>query len=140
VVGGKDNDSLSGDNGADLVYGNLGSDTLDGGAGADIVRGGQGDDVLNGGSGADFVSGDLGSDTMTGGTGADSFHVFTGTGADRILDFSLAEGDRVQLDPGNTYSVAQVGGDTVITLGAGDQVILVGVQLGSLTGDWIFGF
>ncbi len=140
VVGGKDNDSLSGDNGADLVYGNLGSDTLDGGAGADIVRGGQGDDVLSGGSGADFVSGDLGSDTMTGGTGADSFHVFTGTGADRILDFSLAEGDRVQLDPGNTYSVAQVGGDTVITLGAGDQVILVGVQLGSLTGDWIFGF
>lgn len=140
VVGGKDNDRLFGDNGSDLVYGNLGSDTLDGGAGADTVRGGQGDDVLNGGAGADFVSGDLGSDTMTGGAGADSFHVFTGTGVDRIVDFNLAEGDRVQLDPGNSYTVAQVGADTVITLGPGDQVILVGVQMDTLTGGWIFGF
>ena len=140
VVGGKDNDQLFGDDGADLVYGNLGSDTLDGGAGADIVRGGQGDDVLTGGSGADFVSGDLGSDTMSGGAGADNFHTFTGTGLDRILDFNLAEGDRVQLDPGNTFAVSQVGADTVITLGAGDQVILVGVQMSSLTDGWIFGF
>ncbi len=139
VVGGKDNDVLFGDDGADLVYGNLGSDTLDGGAGADTVRGGQGDDILNGGDGADFVSGDLGSDTMTGGAGADNFHSFTGSGIDRILDFNLAEGDRLQIDPGNTFSVAQVGGDTVITLGANDQVILVGVQMSALTDGWIFG-
>ena len=140
VVGGKDNDSLSGDGGSDLVYGNLGNDTLEGGAGADTVRGGQGDDVLSGGAGADFVSGDLGNDTMSGGAGADIFHSFTGSGIDRILDFNLAEGDRLQLDPGNTYSVAQVGSDTVITLGVGDQVILVGVQMSTLTGAWIYGF
>jgi serralysin len=141
VVGGKDNDSLVGSDGANLVYGNLGNDTLDGGAGADIVRGGQGDDVIQGGAGADFLSGDLGNDTLTGGAGADIFHSFAGAGVDRVLDFSLAEGDRVQLDPGTTFSVAQVGADTVITLGGGsaDQVILVGVQMSTLTGDWIFG-
>jgi len=47
----------------------------------------------------------------------------------------------VQLDPGTTYAVAQVGADTVITLGgsAANQVILVGVQMSTLTGSWIFG-
>ena len=131
---------LFGDAGDDLVYGNLGSDTLDGGAGADTVRGGQGDDVLTGGDGADFVSGDLGADTMTGGAGADTFHSFTGSGVDRILDFNLTDGDRLQLDAGNTFTVAQQGADTVLTLGAGDQVILVGVQMSSLPTGWIFGF
>ena len=141
VVGGKDNDRLSGDSGADLVYGNLGDDTCDGGTGDDIVRGGQGNDTLSGGDGNDFVSGDRGDDTMTGGAGADSFHASLGAGIDRVLDFNLAEGDRVQLDPGATYAVSQVGGDTVITLGgvASDQVILVGVQMSSLTPGWIFG-
>jgi serralysin len=140
VVGGKDNDVLFGDAGADLVYGNLGDDTLDGGDGADIVRGGQGNDVVAGGAGDDFVSGDLGNDTMTGGAGADIFHSFTGAGIDRVTDFSIAEGDRVMLDPGTHYTVAQVGADTVITLGAAtDQVILVGVQLSALPVGWIYG-
>ena len=140
VVGGKDGDLLFGDGGADLVYGNLGDDTCDGGAGDDIVRGGQGSDSVSGGGGNDFVSGDLGDDTLMGGAGADSFHSFTGSGIDRVLDFNLAEGDRVQLDPGTVFTVAQVGGDTVVTLGnATDQVILVGVQMSTLTPGWIFG-
>jgi serralysin len=141
VVGGKDNDRLSGDDGADLVYGNLGDDTCDGGLGDDVIRGGQGNDTLSGGDGNDFVSGDRGDDTMTGGAGADNFHSSSGAGIDRVLDFNLAEGDRVQLDPGTSFSLAQVGADTVITLGgvASDQVILVGVQLSSLTPGWIFG-
>jgi len=137
VVGGKDNDILFGDDGGDLVYGNLGDDTLDGGAGADIVRGGQANDILAGGAGNDFVSGDRGEDTMTGGTGADIFHAFSEAGVDRVLDFSVAEGDRVQLDLGTTYSVAQVGADTVITMTAG-QVILVGVSMAGLLGGSIF--
>jgi serralysin len=140
VVGGKDNDVLYGDAGGDLVYGNLGDDTIDGGDGNDIVRGGQGADVASGGAGDDFVSGDLGNDTLSGGAGADIFHSFTGAGIDRVLDFSVAEGDRVMLDPGTTYSVTQVGADTVITLGnPTDQVILVGVQMSSLPPGWIFG-
>lgn len=137
VVGGKDNDLLFGDDGGDLVYGNLGADTCDGGAGDDIVRGGQGNDTLTGGPGNDFVSGDRGDDTMIGGSGADIFHSSSDAGIDRVLDFSLAEGDRVMLDPGTTYTVAQVGGDTVVTMSAG-SVILVGVSMGSLGAGSIF--
>ena len=139
VVGGRDNDSLSGGEAYDLVYGNLGNDTCDGGAGADIVRGGQQDDVLFGGAGDDYVSGDKDSDTVTGGLGADIFHSFGDAGMDRVTDFSLAEGDRVQLDPGTTYTLAQSGSDTVISMAGGGQMVLVGVQMSSLTAGWIFG-
>ncbi|MDB5423779.1 MAG: hypothetical protein JWQ29_1195 [Phenylobacterium sp.] len=137
-VGGKDNDSLTGDGGGDIVWGNLGNDTCDGGDGNDQVRGGQGDDSVAGGAGDDFVSGDRGNDTISGGSGADLFHGSQDAGIDRVLDFSLAEGDRVMLDPGTTYTLAQAGADTVIDMGGGHQMILVGVQLTTLTPGWIF--
>jgi len=137
VVGGQDNDVLYGEADNDIVYGNLGADTATGGDGADLVRGGQGDDSLDGGAGDDWLSGDRGSDTLSGGAGADTFHSFGDAGVDRILDFSRAEGDRVQLDAGTTYSVAQSGGDVVIDMTGGGQVILVGVSMSSLTGDWL---
>jgi Ca2+-binding RTX toxin-like protein len=139
VVGGKGNDVQAGGDGNDIVWGNLGNDTLDGGDGADQVRGGQGDDSLSGGAGDDFVSGDRGNDTETGGAGADLFHTFSGAGIDKVLDFHLAEGDRVMVDPGTVFMVSQVGADTVIDMGNGDQMILVGVQMSTLTGSWIFG-
>jgi Ca2+-binding RTX toxin-like protein len=138
VVGGKDNDQLFGDAGDDIVWGNLGNDTLDGGDGNDQVRGGQGDDVVNGGAGNDFVSGDRGNDTVTGGAGADLFHDSQDAGIDRVLDFHLSEGDKVMLDPGTTFSVSQVGADTVIDMGGGNQMILVGVQMSSLPAGTIF--
>ena len=139
VVGGKDDDTLAGDTGNDLVYGNLGNDTCDGGDGNDIIRGGQGNDVARGGAGDDYVSGDRGDDTLTGGAGADDFHSFGEAGIDRVTDFSLAQGDRVMLDPGTQYTVAQVGADTVISMTGGGQMILVGVQMSTLTEAWIFG-
>ena len=46
----------------------------------------------------------------------------------------------MQLDPGTPFSVSQVGADTVIDLGGGDKMTLVGVQLSSLPPGWIFGF
>ena len=139
VVGGKDNDLLFGDSGGDLVFGNLGADTCEGGEGDDIVRGGQDNDIVRGGAGADFISGDRGDDTMSGGAGADTFNTFAETGLDRVLDFSAAEGDRVQLAPGTTFSLAQSGADTVISMTGGGQMVLVGVQLSSLPQGWIFG-
>jgi Ca2+-binding RTX toxin-like protein len=99
---------------------------------------GRGDDTITGGAGSDFVSGDRGNDTISGGSGADLFHGSQDAGIDRVLDFSLAEGDRVMLDPGTTYTLSQVGADTVLDMGGGHQMILVGVQSSSLTGDWIF--
>ena len=50
---------------------------------------------------------------------------------------NAAEGDRVQLQPGATYTLTQVGADTLIDLGHGDQVILDNVQLTSLPTGWI---
>ena len=56
-----------------------------------------------------------------------------------MLDFHLSEGDQVRLDPGTPFTVAQVGADTVISIGTGgDQMILVGVSMSTLTGNWIF--
>jgi len=138
VVGGKDQDLLFGDAGFDIVYGNMGDDTVSGGAGADWVRGGQGNDTVSGGDGDDWLWGDRGDDTLSGGAGADIFHSFSGAGIDRVTDFSVAEGDKVQLDPGTTYAIKQVGSDTVIDLGGGDQVILVGVQASTLPGGAVF--
>ena len=139
VVGGRDSDLLYGDAGNDLVYGNLGSDTCHGSDGNDTIRGGQDNDVVSGGAGADFVSGDKGDDTMIGGAGADIFHTFGDAGIDRVTDFNLAQGDRVQLDPGTQYTLAQVGADTVISMTGGGQMTLVSIVMSSLTPGWIFG-
>ena len=136
VLGGKDNDQVSGDDGDDIVNGNIGADLVLGGAGNDTVRGGQDNDSVSGGAGNDWISGDRGDDTLSGGAGADVFHSFSGAGLDRVLDFSSAEGDRVQLDPGTHYTLSFVGGDTVISLGGTDQLVLVGVTQSTL-GDWL---
>ena len=138
VIGGKGDDALFGDAGDDIVWGNLGNDTLNGGDGSDQIRGGQGDDSLSGGAGNDFLSGDRGNDTLSGGAGADTFHGSQDAGIDKILDFHISEGDRVQLDPGTTYALSQLGADTVIDMGGGNQMILANVQLASLTPGWIF--
>ena len=80
---------------------------------------------------------DRGYDTMTGGTDADIFHSSSDAAIDRVLDFSVAQGDRMQLEPGTTYTMAQVGADTVITMSAG-SVALVGVSMSGLLGSSVF--
>jgi Ca2+-binding RTX toxin-like protein len=135
VVGGQGHDWLSGDAGDDVVYGNLGADTCIGGDGRDWVRGGQGDDSLMGGAGDDFMSGDRGDDIIYGGQGADRFNTFADAGIDRVMDFNSAEGDRVQFEGLTTYVLRFEGGDTVIDMGGGGQVILVGVTQNTL-GAW----
>ena len=137
VVGGQNNDVLFGDDGDDVVYGNLGADTQHGGAGADWVRGGREDDVLNGDAGNDWMSGDRGDDTLSGGGGADIFNIFADAGNDRVLDFNRADGDRVKVEPGSTYTATQVGGDVVVDL-SGARMTLVGVNLSSLDSGWIY--
>ncbi|HEY9236261.1 MULTISPECIES: calcium-binding protein [Phenylobacterium] len=128
-------DTVSGEAGADFLNGNGGDDALDGGVGNDTVHGGQGADLIYGGEGDDIVLGDFGNDTVSGGAGADEFQMHGG-GRDVIVDFSLAQGDRIFLDAGASHTVSQQGADTVIDWSEG-QVVLIGVQLSSLTGDWL---
>ncbi|MFN3512359.1 MAG: family 16 glycosylhydrolase [Phenylobacterium sp.] len=134
--GGKDGDLIYGGAGDDIVYGNLGEDTLWGGAGNDTIRGGQDNDSVHGGDGNDWLAGDRGDDTIFGGAGADTFHSFEGAGLDRILDFKLSEGDRIELPAGTAWTLSQAGADAVIHL-ADAQIVLVGVSAASLTGDWL---
>lgn len=143
VVGGQGNDLLNGDGptsyglSGDLVFGNMGDDTLIGSYGDDLLRGGQHNDQLQGAEGADFLSGDRGDDTLSGGSGRDIFHTFAGAGVDRVLDFSVAEGDRVKFEQAGTpYVLRQVGADTVIEL-EGTQMILVGVDASTLPVGWL---
>jgi Ca2+-binding RTX toxin-like protein len=138
LVGGQGDDWIWSEHSDNIAYGNLGNDTLVGGDGHDLLRGGQGDDSIAGGAGAEWISGDRGDDTISGGTGADTFHSSSGAGLDRVTDFNATEGDRVQLDAGTTYTVSQVGSDTVIDMGNGDKLILVGVQASTLPQGWIF--
>jgi len=133
LLGGQGDDQIVAHAGNVILNGNIGADAVYGGGGADLVRGGQGNDLLNGGGGDDQIFGDLGDDTMTGGAGADIFHFALGGGVDVVTDFNAAEGDRIQLDGAPTYAVAQSGANTVISVGAGaDQLVLIGVQATTL--------
>jgi phospholipase/lecithinase/hemolysin len=138
LLGGQGNDwiDLTASTAHNFVNGNLGNDVLIGGSGGDTLRGGQGNDLIVGGSGADWISGDRGDDTLTGGGGADTFHA--AYGSDRVTDFDQAQGDRVQIDAGVTYTASQVGPDTVIDLSNGAHMTLAGVQMTTLTDGWIF--
>ncbi|PMM83469.1 tandem-95 repeat protein [Vibrio breoganii] len=86
----------------DTLDGGSGNDILFGQGGNDILTGGSGDDLLLGGTGDDTLIGGMGEDIMTGGLGADTFEwtpsdlrVFNET--DTIIDFSIAEGDKLDL-------------------------------------------
>jgi Ca2+-binding RTX toxin-like protein len=138
LLGGQGGDSITAAASAahNIINGNMGDDTLHGGSGGDSLRGGQGSDLIVGGSGADWISGDLGNNTETGGAGADTFHA--GAGVDSISDFSITDGDRIQLDHGVTHTDAQVGADVHLTLSNGGEVVLTNVQLSSLANsNWI---
>lgn len=106
IVGGDGNDSVSGGFGDDRILGNDGNDILSGDEGNDQIFGGAGDDTIDGGLGNDMINGGPGQDTLTGGLGADTFvfHVNGDTTATvdlstatTIADFSVLEGDRIQL-------------------------------------------
>jgi len=106
-----------------------------GGSGGDVLRGGQGDDQIVGGVGGDWISGDMGHNTVVGGDGADYFHATVG-GATVVTDFNGAAGDRVQLDPGVQYHLAQQGPDLHVVLDSNGGGELVLQNTSSLEG-WI---
>jgi Ca2+-binding RTX toxin-like protein len=109
IHGGAGNDQIFGGSGADLLHGGDGNDMLDGGSWGDKMWGGLGDDTLLGGIGTDTIQGnegaDLiesgqGADVLTGGAGADTFQYLVASlpaGTDKITDFSVADGDRLDI-------------------------------------------
>jgi Ca2+-binding RTX toxin-like protein len=98
------------DEGGDTLRGEEGSDTLMGGPGEDAMAGGEQVDKLFGGGGADSVDGDRGGDTLEGGAGADT--IDGGEGID-------------SLHGGGVVIVGADGPDELIG-GPGDDILLGG--------------
>jgi serralysin len=132
-----------------VMTGGNGSDRLNGLAGNDTVAGGLGNDFLNGGLGNDWLQGGAGNDYLTGGTGNDVFRFDAQDGVttrDIITDFAaLGLGhDVIELstslaasfdDLVANHAFAQVGLNTLVTLAANEQVLLMNVNVAHLTAD-----
>ncbi len=92
--GGWGSETINGTTGNDHLSGNAGNDKLFGLGGADKLFGGTGSDKLDGGNGHDALTGGLGKDFFI-------FHSTDGAGkgtlADDIMDFSRAQGDKIDL-------------------------------------------
>ena len=91
--------SFRGRGGNDIFSGSVNNDILAGAAGDDVLSGRGGHDVITGGFGDDTLDGGNGSDRLTGGGGADwfAFGSASAAGGDRITDFHLSEGDKIDL-------------------------------------------
>jgi len=85
------------------VIGSAFADTLTGSGSNNSLSGLAGNDKLIGGLGNDTLIGGTGVDSLTGGKGADQFRFDSlpnsKTNADKITDFSKAQGDQISLDP-----------------------------------------
>ena len=136
LYGGQGTDSLFGGRGNDQVYGNLGDDLLFGNLGEDVLSGGQGNDTLSGGQGNDTLNGNLGNDLLSGNLGADRYVFGQGSGTDRVNGFSLAEGDRLDVQ-GQSYSLG-TGSDgfALLTLSGGGTIALTGIAAGQVNASF----
>lgn len=146
VDGGEGNDTLFGQAGADTLLGGVGNDSIQANAGADSVSAGDGNDMVFGGkdgdtlfgdAGADTLSGDTGADILWGGAGADRFALRPGFGADWVADFNFAEGDRIVLPTGATFTQGVHENQVLVILSTGDVIGLVGVAPASFSPDSI---
>ncbi|WP_193184369.1 calcium-binding protein [Nisaea sediminum] len=132
-------ETIRGGSGDDVIYGNFGSEIIYGDDGNDTLYGGQNEDTISGNSGNDVIFGNLGNDTMNGGLGADTFAFgASNQGNDVISDFNGAEGDRLDLANGTTYSTTTSSDGDLVVVHSGGQVELDGVSAADFSSGWIF--
>lgn len=141
VEGNAGRDSLAGGSGNDTLLGAQANDTLKAGHGNDLLRGGAGRDRLEGGSGRDTLRGDDGDDWLNGQAGPDRFVLATGSGFDRVRDYTDGE-DRLLILTG-ADDIADLtlrqSGNHVVVRDAGATLLLEGTQLSVLdAGDFLF--
>lgn len=96
---GTEDDHFSGGAGNDTLTGNQGNDILDGGAGNDTITGDDGFDILQGGAGNDTISGGSGNDQFIFAAPTPNANAAINTliGVDAITDFVVAD-DTIVLD------------------------------------------
>jgi Ca2+-binding RTX toxin-like protein len=136
-IGNMENNTITGGDGNDYLYGGFGLDTLYGGAGNDYLNGGSHSDTLYGGAGNDVLNGAGGADYMFGGAGDDTYYISNalGTanedadaGTDTVLTFisSYTLTDNVENLTFTGYTGFTGTGnalDNVITGGIGDDTL-----------------
>lgn len=131
------NNTLTGGNAADQLYGLEGNDSLNGGAGSDVLYGGDGNDTLIGGTGA--------ADTLYGGAGNDVASYAASTAAVNVnLGTGLGSGGHAAGDVlyeienliGSNYADTLIGdaGANSINGGAGNDVMAGGAGADTLIG------
>ncbi|MCA0399810.1 MAG: VCBS domain-containing protein [Proteobacteria bacterium] len=113
ITGGRGNDTLSGDAGANIIDGGDGDDMIDGRGGDNTLTGGDGDDQIAAGDGNNLVDAGDGSNQVTLGNGGNT--ILSGSGDDTITAG----------DGANTVRAGD--GDNSITTGSGDDDILAGI-------------
>lgn len=104
------NNTITGSDERDVIFGFGGNDHLSGGGGNDVLHGGSGDDWLHGWTGKDV---------LTGGRGADMFAFSHTDAVDRITDFNIDEGDRL----GFSATMFTVGTNVIDNMSAVDAAI-----------------
>jgi Ca2+-binding RTX toxin-like protein len=139
---------LDGGGGLDTLSGGDGDDKLGGGKGRDLLDGGAGNDTLTGNAGEDTLIGGAGDDVLSGLGSPDVFVFEDGHGNDKIRDFNVKNNDEdIDLSAVTGFNsfadvlanATNVGGNAVITTGAGSSIELVGVQVADLdAGDFTF--
>ena len=144
IGGGSSNDTLTGDDNANVIIGAGGNDTLNGGGGNDTIYGDshlndssgmaygirsysltEGNDTISGGDGDDTIYGDDGDDTIDGGAGNDT--IISGSGSDTIIITSSSNSDTLTdftdgIDAIGFDSSLNVGNLTFVVSGSDTQV------------------
>ncbi len=109
VLGGNDNDTLTGTAGGDNLQGGDGNDSIVANDGDDTVKGGVGNDTLVAGKGNDSVLGEGGVDSITGDDGNDSLM----GGDDNDIINGFAGNDLIKGEGGNDTLFAGIGNDRI---------------------------
>lgn len=138
------NDYLTGDSGADTIYGGagldyinggVGNDTLYGDAGIDTIYGGTGDDFVYGGDDNDALYGDAGNDTLDGQNGSDTY--YGGAGSDRIADSGIGDIDIVSYSDSKyaVKSFIDASGNIIVTDGSLGGTAVAPIATANAAGD-----
>ena len=103
IIGGQNDDLLTGTNLADLIFSLEGDDIITGEEGDDCIIAGEGDDIVFGNGGEDKITGDNGNDIIRGGSGEDRINGNPG--------FDIIDGG----DDHDSCNVGENSNDDVIT-------------------------
>ncbi len=137
ITGGDGDDLIWSNVGDDTIFGDPGNDVVDGGPGSDIIDGDSGNDVVDGGPGSDIIYGDDGNDMLSGGDGDDVFSgYFSGSGDDIIVELPDGDVDTIELIPNTQVTWLRIGRDLqlrfVTTGQVGAATVLVRNQFDGL--------